>query len=99
MAAITKEQFKQALDEGRVIITGEMKTRNGWTGFNVYILELGSDRPWYRLLNIGPYWSEARRLHHCTAGGTSRALEIILGIGYRLGLKFDEMPQSGFKII
>jgi len=99
---VTKEEFKLALDEGRVIITGEMKTRNGWTGFNVYImrhLDLTTKRWWFQPVKLGSYWSEARQLHHCTAIGTSRTLEIIFGIGYSLGLKFDEMDQNGYQVI
>jgi len=90
---ITKTRFKNALESNRVFMTSEMQTRNGVTGYNVYIKD--AKGPTMRqLLGHSSYWSDTKRCYHCTAWGTSRPLEIILSIGYELGLKFNQIKQS-----
>jgi hypothetical protein len=94
---ITKDDFKKALDEKRVIITGALLTRNGWTGYNVYIInQPGGNFPFTMLSGMSPYWSEKKRFYHIVAWGTNRTLEIILSIGENLGLSFGEIKQSGY---
>ena len=98
---LTKEIFKKALEEKRVYLTAALKTSKGITGYNVYILEVEdfindippkTDILW--LCGHSPYWSDSKECYHCTAWGLSRPLEIILSIGYKLGLTFQEMPQT-----
>lgn len=88
---ISKTIFKNALKKGNVYLTSEIRTRNGITGYNVYVRRGGR---MLQLLGHSDYWSEAKRCYHCTAWGTSRPLEIILSIGYTLGLKFNEIKQN-----
>ncbi len=94
---ITKKIFQKALKERRVFLTSAMQTNNGTTGYNVYIVECGNrgkniDTKW--LCGHSAYWSDSKECYHCTGWGMSRPLEIILSIGYSLGLKFDEIPQK-----
>ena len=92
----TKEEFKQALDERRVIVTTAKETKNGITGYNVYIYKPEVKYYQYIFLHgMGPYWSEKKGYYHIVAWGTSRINEIILSIGYHLGLKFHEINQNG----
>ena len=97
---LTKEVFKKALEEKRVYLTTELKTAKGITGYNVYILDIDHDLMEPKLKGMlwlcghSPYWSNSKECYHCTAWGLSRPLEIILSIGYKLGLKFKEMPQT-----
>lgn len=97
---LTKEMFKEALEEKRVYLTSELKTAKGVTGYNVYIQDFSTGENGHRgpqimwLCGHSPYWSDSKECYHCTAWGLSRPLEIILSIGYKLGLTFQEMPQT-----
>lgn len=88
---ISKTIYKNALKKGNVYLTSALQTRNGITGYNVYVKR---DGRMLQLLGHSDYWSEGKRCYHCTAWGTSRPLEIILSIGHALGLKFHEMKQN-----
>ena len=88
---ITKTIYKNALKKGNVYLSTAMQTRNGITGYNVYIKRPGEMR---QVFGHSDYWSENKRCYHCTAWGTSRPLEIVLSIGYKLGLKFHDIKQN-----
>ena len=90
---ITKTKYKNALKSGRVFMTTAMQGRNGVTGYNLYIKDAKGST--MRLLcGHSSYWSDKRRCYHCCAWGTSRPLEIILSVGYKLGLGFHEIEQN-----
>ena len=88
---LTKRQFKTALEKGNVYMTEAMQTRNGTTGYNVYVMRSGK---LHKVYGIGLYWNNSKGFYHCATFGTSRSLEIILDIGYSLGLEFDENRQN-----
>ena len=88
---ITKKIFKKALEEKRVYLTTKIRTSNGITGYNIYIYR---ENQMYWLCGHSSYWSDSKECYHCTAWGTSRPLEIILSIGYELGLTFHEIRQN-----
>ena len=90
---ITKTKYKNALKSGRVFMTAAMQGRNGTTGYNVYIKD-AKGSAMRKLCGHSVYWSNKRRCYHCVAWGTSRPLEIILSIGYGLGLKFNDIKQN-----
>ncbi len=94
---MNKETYKKALQDGRVIIVGcKYSQKNGWTGFKVYLVTKkgtleridGSD-----IKGVG-YWNEKGGYFKCGAWGTDRRLEIILSIGYALGLQFKDIRQN-----
>ena len=93
MINITKEAYKKAIDERRIVVTGARHTSaNGWTAFRVY--EVRDNKLYPIVCTESPYWSEKYRYYRCTAWGTNRVLEIFLSIGYVLKLNFHEMsPQ------
>ncbi len=94
---LTKTLYKNALKNGNVYMSTEMQTRNGITGFNLYIKRRKrGDRHggMWQVLGHSPYWSEGYRCYHCTAWGTSRPLEVLLSVGHSLGLNHGEMPQN-----
>jgi hypothetical protein len=95
---MTKNQFKKALERGSIVIVGVKYTKMGWTGFKVY--EIKGNRmeridPYTskNLASVG-YWNEKGGYYKCNAWGTDRRLEIIINIGYTLGLKFSEIRQN-----
>lgn len=88
---ITKTQYKWALEARKIYIIGTKFTRNGWTEFKVYRLAHNQLEP--VIVEKSPYWSKTAYAYKCTAWGTSRVLEIILSIGYTLGLEFNEIHQ------
>lgn len=99
MAQLTlKTKFKRALERGDLLIVGTNCTRNGWTKFRVFIPEKRTNRPGFVLVPVqvpeAAYWSERLYSYKCTAWGTDRRLEVILKIGYALGLSFDEIKQN-----
>jgi hypothetical protein len=88
---ITKEQYKKALEEYRILVSGTKYTRNGWTGFRVFEIREN------KLIEINldcSYKSKKDWGYSCSAWGTNRILEIILAIGYKLGLEFNEIKQN-----
>ena len=89
---ITKKQFKTALEKRRIYIVGCKYTSNGWTGFNIYQLKNNSLIP--VIVEKCPYYKTSKGYYHCSTWGTNRGLEIILEIGYTLGLKFEEIKQN-----
>ena len=93
---LTKGIYKKALKDGRVYMTTEMQTsRNGITGYNLYILNPSKDiKGMAKVLGWSNYWSESKQCYHVCAWGTSRPLEVILTIGYKLGLRFEEIKQN-----
>lgn len=88
---ITKQQYKKALENRKIDIVGIKCTRNGWTEFRVY-RQTPHGHEEVRV-ETSPYWSKTKQAYWCTAWGTSRTLEIILSIGYELGLDFSEIRQ------
>lgn len=89
---ITKTLYKNALKSGRVFMSAALQTRNGITGYNLYIKN-AKDSQMRTVMGHSPYWSDKRECYHVTCWGTSRPLEVILSVGHSLGLKFDEIPQ------
>ena len=90
---ITKTKFKNALESGRVYLSTEIQnSRNGITGYNVYVRDAKTG-VMSKITGHSPYWSEKKWCYHCVAWGTSRPLEIILSIGYELGLDFHDIKQ------
>lgn len=88
---LTKTIYKNALKAGRVFLTSAKETRNGITGYNLYIIR--KNRVW-QVLGHSVYWSNPKRYYHVVAWGTSRTLEVILSVGYQLGLNFNEIKQN-----
>lgn len=92
---LTKEIYQQALKDGRVILTANNHTRNGITEYNLYIENPEPDMPGIRqVCGHSSYWSDNKRAYWVTCWGTSRPLEIILDVGYKLGLQFKEIEQN-----
>lgn len=94
---LTKTLFKNALKNNRVYMSAALQTRNGITGYNLYIKRKTSKNVnggMWSVLGHSPYWSDKKQFYHVTAWGTSRPLEIILSIGYELGLKFGDIRQN-----
>lgn len=88
---ITKGEYKKALEAGKIYITGSKYTSNGWTQFKVWRLFKNKLIPiWVNC----PYANEKNWDYRCVAFGTNRQLEIILSIGYELGLEFNEITQN-----
>lgn len=93
---LTKAIYRKALREGRVYMTAQIRTSNGITGYNLYIAEVDKHHK-VTLLHVyghSGYWSKARQCYHVTCWGTSRPLEVILSVGYNLGLKFEDIKQN-----
>jgi hypothetical protein len=87
---MTKEQYKKALEDGRIYL----KASND-RGTYRHMWEQPTD-PAQRLTEItglGGYWSKKKQCYWVTAIGTSRPLEVILSVGYTLGLSFHEIMQ------
>lgn len=94
---VTKQEFKRALEDRKVLIVGTKYTTNGWTEFRVYIIEKSKAglTPFKQVLvEDAPYFNKKNWSYKCVAWGTDRRLEVILGIGYTLGLKFHEIRQT-----
>ncbi len=90
-----KEDYKKALEEGRIYIVGTKFTRNGWTHFDVYECKNYGDTVGMERITVpSAYWRESTGDYACSAWGTSRTLEIILAIGYKLGLYFHDIKQN-----
>ncbi len=88
---MTGKEFKKALEKYQIFVVGVQWTKNGWTGFRVYHNNGGA---MLQITEKCQYWNEKKGFYQCRAWGTDRTLEIILSIGYALGLKFDEIRQS-----
>lgn len=88
---ITAKQYKKALEENRIVVSGVKFTSNGWTGFRVF--EIKNNKLNEIDVNCD-YKSKKDRGYSCSAYGTNRILEIILSIGYKLGLEFSEIKQN-----
>ena len=87
---ITKTEYRQALEQSKIVIVGSKFTSNGWTEFQVYRIHKNELQP-IEVPNAG--YHKNFNTYKCTAWGTSRELEIILAIGYELGLDFHEIKQ------
>jgi dissimilatory sulfite reductase (desulfoviridin) alpha/beta subunit len=88
-----KKQYQKALEEGRIIIVGcKYSAKNGWVGFKVYEIYKNELVP--IIEKEASYWNEKNGIYKCGAWGTDRRLEVILSIGYTLGLKFNEIKQN-----
>lgn len=90
---LSKTIYKNALKEGRVYLTVASQTSNGTTGYNLYILDKKTRYMKY-VCGHSCYWSNTKGYYHVVAWGTSRPLEVILSVGYNLGLKFEEIRQN-----
>lgn len=89
---MTKEQYKQALEDGRILIVGTRFTKNGWVEFKAY--EIVDNKLCPIMIEKSAYWNKNNYNYRCLAWGTDRRLEIILSIGYNLGLTFHEIKQN-----
>ena len=90
---LTKTKYKNALKAGRVYLTSAMETKNGVTGYNLYVKN-PKDKSMMLVCGHSPYWSDKKRCYHVVAWGTSRPLEVILSVGHSLGLKFSDIKQN-----
>ena len=84
---ITKEEF---LNADYYIFTINNITQNGITEWNLYLLKNND----FKRVVGGSYWSESKNCYHISAWGLNRAWEILLQIGYSLGLKLEEINQN-----
>lgn len=94
---LTKTIYKNALKAGRVYLTAEKETRNGITGWNLYILRKADNDKTPRMWKVcghSHYWSNSKRYYYVVAYGTSRPLEVVLSVGHSLGLSHGEMKQN-----
>lgn len=87
-----KTRYKRALEAGRVFLTAENMTRNGITEYNLYMTTPKGKIE--QITGNSVCWSETKHSYHVTAWGTSRPLEVILSVGYNLGLSFSEIKQN-----
>lgn len=94
MNNITKNEYKKALKEGRIFVSGCSYTKNGWTGFRVWLWDKKNKNLKQVIVKNSPHWRETKGFYHCTGWGTDRTLRVILSIGYALSLKFDEIEQN-----
>lgn len=90
---ITKQEFLKAKE---YLFTCANKTSNGVTGYNFYLLDKKRNRK--RVVG-GDYWSGNKGYHWVTCWGTYRPLEILLSVGYKLGLKFHQIEQGKMNYI
>jgi hypothetical protein len=89
---ITKEEF---LSADKYIFTSKMITKNGVTGWDFYLLKNGE----FKRVIGGKTWSDKKDCHRNTAWGVNRALDLLLAIGYDLGLKMEEIDQKKLMIL
>lgn len=89
---ITAKQYKKALEDRKVFIVGTKFTKSGWTQFRVY--RIYNNQPQRIIVKDASYWNEKAHAYKCVAWGTDRRLEVILSIGYSLGLKFSDIRQN-----
>ncbi len=87
-----KKQYQKALEERRIVIVGVKYTKAGWTGFRVYEIHKNTLVP--VIEEKASYWKDKKHFYECRAWGTDHRLEVILSIGYTLGLKFNEIRQN-----
>ena len=83
--------FKRKLREGNVYVVPCMYTKLGWVGYQVYIQH--SDRI-QCVREQGGLWSKKRNCYYTNTVESSRPLQVILSIGYALGLKFHDISQN-----
>lgn len=97
---LTKQIYKKALIDSKVYIRCQNQGRNGVTKYGLSILRrTRRDNGTYdtRLWDVcghSNYWSEKLGCYRVTCWGTSRPLEIILDVGYSLGLDFHDIKQN-----
>lgn len=90
---LTVQQFRkyrQALRTGKINVVGVSSTRNGWVGFRLFT----QDDSTQIVVKQSAYWSKSKGFYHCVAWGTDRRLEVVLSVGYTLGLQFNEISQQ-----
>jgi len=96
MATITKDGFKKALEERRIVIIGaKWSPKNYWVGFRVFEIR---NNELLELRGLGNLWNDKKGCYYST-WETSRPVEVILSIGSFLGLKFHEIKQNQIEII
>jgi len=89
---ITPEEF---LNAEKYIFTAEMITKNGVTGWNFYLLKNGE----FKRVIGGDTWNEKKKCHHNTAWGINRAFDLLVAIGYQLGIEHPENLQNKILIL
>jgi hypothetical protein len=92
VSELSKEQlrkFKRAIKSGKINVVGVKQTSNGWTGFRLFMQD-GTQI----CIQDSPYYSKTKGYYHCTAWGTDRRLEVVLSVGYALGLGFHDISQQ-----
>lgn len=90
---LTVQQFRKyrhALKTGKLNVVGVSCTRNGWVGFRLFT----ADDNTQIVIKPATYWSNSKGFYHCVAWGTDRRLEVVLSVGYALGLSFHDISQQ-----
>ena len=88
---LTKTIYKNALAKGKVYMSANNHTRNGITEYKLYVKTKDGLT---QVRGHSPYWSKRKQAYWVTCWGTSRPLEIILSVGYELGLEFHDIKQN-----
>jgi len=81
---IKKEEFEKAKN---YLITVAHSTKNGITGFNVYLL---FDDGTIKKVVGGGSWNKKKGYYHCTVWGMDRALNILDNIAAELGATLNQ---------
>ena len=90
---VSKKEFLKA---EQYIFTIANITKNGITGWNFYLYSKKGDYPFQRVAG-GAYWNAKKGYYQINAWGTDRRLEILLSVGYSLGLDFHDIKQLKMK--
>ena len=89
-STITKKEYKKALKERRIYVVG---LNSAWTQFRVYVLRNGQLER-IRVECSNNIEKDYGWSYRVTGWGLNRVLELILNIGYALGLDFNEIKQN-----
>ena len=89
---ITPEEL---LNAEKYIFTAEKITKNGITGWNFYILKNGE----FKKVIGGNTWNDKKGYHHNTTLGIDRAFNLLVSIGYQLGIEHPENLQKKILIL
>jgi len=84
---ITKEEF---LGAEKIIFTKEMITRNGVTGWNLYLLKDGT----LKKVTGGYTWDRKKGCHRDTTIGSDRMLHILESIAYQLRTSLHQIKAQ-----
>ena len=89
---LTRAVYKRALETGKVYMVSNDKGSQ----WKVYILRKGRNGRMYMAHVYGhsSLWSGRYNAYHVTCIGMSRPLEIVLSIGYNLGMQEGDIRQN-----